>query len=150
MAKKIIGTQSSTVRTIEQLEVTLRNKPGSLLVTHVFAEKAKQEIRDKHLKKAKGAKEVRDPNAEFLAARYVNADGLECVPITAIKKSLITAATSFDDLTKVALRQSVFADCVEYPGADMVPIRKHNGEPAVATRTRFPHRHEAGGTRAEI
>jgi hypothetical protein len=116
---------------IQSVDLTLRGKPGSLLVVHAFAEKAKQEIRDKQQKKAKKAKEERNPAAEFLAARYVDQDGRECAPITALKKAIITAATAFDDLTKVALRQALFVDPVASPGSLLVPIEKHDGTPAV-------------------
>lgn len=116
---------------IRSIEVTLRGRPGSPLVVHSFAEKAKQEIRDKQQKKAKKAKEERHPEEEFKAARYVDAKGRECAPITAIKKSLISAATAFDDLTKVGLRQAIFVDSVLNPGSPLVPIEKHDGTPAV-------------------
>jgi len=101
------------------------------LVIHAFAEKAKKEIRDKQQKKAKKAKEQRDPEAEFKAARYVDEMGRECAPITAIKKSIITAASAFDDLTKVGLRQALFVDSIAVPGAALVPIETHAGKPAV-------------------
>ena len=116
---------------IKSVEVTLRGRPGSPLVIHAFAEKAKQEIRDKQQKKAKKAKEQRDPEAEFLAARYLDEEGRECAPITALKKAIITAASAFDDLTKVGLRQAVFVDSVAVPGAALIPIEKHDGSPAV-------------------
>lgn len=98
---------------------------------HAFAEKAKQEIRDKQQKKAKKAKEQRDPQAEFMAARYVDSEGRECAPITALKKSIITAATAFEDVTKVGLRQALFVDSLAVPGASLVPIETHDGDPAV-------------------
>lgn len=116
---------------IQTVELTLRGRPGSPLVIHAFAEKAKQEIRDKQQKKAKKAKEQRDPEAEFKAARYVDEQGRECAPITALKKSIITAATAFDDVTKVGLRQAVFVDSIAVPGAALVPIEKHDGTLAV-------------------
>lgn len=116
---------------IKRMELTLRGRPGSPLVIHAFAEKAKQEIRDKQQKKAKKAKEERNPTAEFLAARYVDEQGRECAPITAIKKAIISAATAFDDLTKVGLRQAVFVDCATSPGAALVPIETHEGKPAI-------------------
>lgn len=117
---------------IESITLTLRGRPGSPLVVHAFAEKAKQEIRDKQQKKAKKSKEERKPTDEYLAARYVDAEGRECAPITALKKSIITAATAFDDLTKVGLRQALFVECVVSPGAALVPIELHDGTPAVA------------------
>jgi len=116
---------------IQSVEFTLRGRKGSPLVIHAFAEKAKQEIRDKQQKKAKKAKAERNPEEEFLAARYVDEEGRECAPITALKKSIITAATAFDDLTKVGLRQAIFVDCLANPGASLVPIEKHDGQPAI-------------------
>lgn len=41
---------------IKSIEITLRGRKGSPLVIHAFAEKAKQEIRDKQQKKAKKAR----------------------------------------------------------------------------------------------
>jgi hypothetical protein len=122
---------------IRSINVTLRGRNGSPLVVHSFAEKAKQEIRDKQQKKAKKAKEERKPHEEFLAARCLftnpgHKEPLECVPITAIKKSLISAATAFDDLTKVSLRQAIFVDCLALPGAPVVPIELYDGTPAKA------------------
>jgi hypothetical protein len=116
---------------IHTVEVTLRGKAGSPLVIHAFAEKAKQEIRDKQQKKAKKAKEERDPKAEFEAARYLDAKGREYAPLTAIKKALVSAATAFDDLTKVGLRQAVFVMAADDPSASLVPIEKHDGTPAI-------------------
>jgi hypothetical protein len=116
---------------IKSMEVTLRGKKGSPLVIHAFAEKAKQEIRDKQQKKAKKVKEERRPQEECDAARYVDDKGRECAPITAIKKSIVTAVTAFDDLKKVGLRQAVFVDSVANPGSSMVPIENYDGTPAI-------------------
>lgn len=116
---------------IQSIELKIRGRPGSPLVIHAFAEKAKQEIRDKQQKKAKKAKEQRDPQAEFRSARYVDEQGRECAPITALKKAIITAATAFDDITKVGLRQAVFVDSVAVPGASLVPIETYDGKPVI-------------------
>lgn len=122
-----------TMESIRSVDLTLRGRRGSILVVHAFAEKAKAEIRDKQQKKKREAKAQRVPEEEFLAARYVDLDGRECVPITAIKKSLINAATAFDDLTKVGLRQAIFVDCIAAPGSSLVPIEQFDGSPAVGT-----------------
>lgn len=116
---------------IQSIELCLRGRRGSPLVIHAFSEKAKSEIRDKQQKKAKKAKEQRDPNAEFLAARYIDGKGRECAPITALKKSIITAATAFDDVTKVGLRQAIFVDSIAEPGAALIPIENNDGSLAV-------------------
>ena len=115
---------------IKSVDVILVGRPGSPLVIHAFAEKAKQEIRDKQQKKAKKAKEERNPVEEFNAAKYIDAEGRECAPITALKKSIISAASAFDDITKVGLRQAVFVDSVVSPGASLVPIETLDGTPA--------------------
>jgi hypothetical protein len=128
MAKAIVQGREVGIRSVD---LTLRGKPGSPLVVHAFAEKAKQEIRDKQQKKAKKAKAERVPREEFLAARYVDGEGRECAPVTALKKAIISAATAFDDLTKVALRQAIFVSPAICYGAPLVPIEKHDGSPAV-------------------
>jgi hypothetical protein len=114
---------------IERIEVTLRGI--SKLVVHQFGEKAKKEIRDKQQKKAKQAKEERKPTEEFLAARYLDDQGRECVPVTAFKKAIVSAATAFDDLTKVGLRQAVFVNRPDSRAAMLIPIEKPDGSPAV-------------------
>jgi hypothetical protein len=112
---------------IQSVDVILRGKPGSPLVVHAFAEKAKKEIRDKQQKKVKQAKEERQPETEFKAARYVDEQGRECVQVTGIKKAIITAATAFDDLTKTALRQAIFVAPLLAPGSLLVPIERYDG-----------------------
>jgi len=124
-------TEAPKLRDIRQIAVTLRGKPGSLLVVHEFSEKAKAEIRDKQAKKVKQAKPQRDPNAEFLAARYMDGAGRECVPVTAVKKAIVSAATAFDDLTKVGLRQAIFVAAAHDAGAALLPVEMHDGTPAV-------------------
>lgn len=131
MKKKTTATQPSTAEVgIQSIELLIRGRVGSPLVIHAFSEKAKGEIRDKQQKKAKKKKEERKPEEEFLAARYVDEEGRECAPITALKKAIISAATAFDDLTKVALRQAIFVDSVAAPGSALIPILSHNGSPA--------------------
>lgn len=116
-----------------QCSITLQGLPGSPLVVHAFAEKAKQEIRDKQQKKARRAKAERDPQAEFEAARIRDSEGWDCVPVTALKKAIISAAVAFDDLTKVALRQALFVAPAHDPAAMLVRIERYDGSPAVPT-----------------
>jgi hypothetical protein len=112
---------------IQTIDLTLRGICGSPLVVHAFSEKAKKEIRDKQQKKAKKAKAERNPQEEFEAAKYIDDQGRECIPLTALKKSFIEAATAFDDLTKVALRQALFVESAHGPGP-LVPIETLDGK----------------------
>lgn len=125
-----VKPQDSAIVGIQSVELNLIGRKGSPLVIHAFAEKAKQEIRDKQQKKAKKAKAERKPEEEFQAAKYIDPQGRECAPITALKKSIITAASAFDDLTKVGLRQALFVDSVTNPGSSLVPIENLEGKPA--------------------
>jgi hypothetical protein len=115
----------------KQIDLTLQGMPGSPLVVHNFNEKAKQEIRDKQQKKAKKAKEDRNPAAEFLLNRYVDVEGRECVPMTAIKKAMVSAGTAMDNLTKVGIRQALFCYAPDDPRRTLFPIEKLDGSPAV-------------------
>ena len=136
MAADKAEPKSVSALTKRKIEVLLRGQ--SMLVTHCFSEKVKKEILDKQMKKTKEAKVARDPRADFLAARYLNAAGLECVPITALKKALVNAAVAFDDLKKTELRQALFVDPVGAPGAMLVPIETHDGAPAVGVMREDP------------
>lgn len=131
-AKKEAATVNSAEQGIQREAFVLRGM--SKLVVHAFGEKSKKEIRDKQAKVGKKAKEARDTEAEFLASRYLNSDGCECVPITAIKKSLISAATAMDDLTKVGLRQALFVSVEGNRGAELVPIETVDGKPATGVK----------------
>jgi hypothetical protein len=130
MKKKDAAPKNSAEVGIKNIDLVLRGMPGTPLVIHAFAEKAKAEIRDKQAKTAKKAKEAREPKAEFLAARYIDDQGRECAPITAIKKAIISAATAFEDVTKVGLRQALFVSAKSGPGL-LVPIENHDGTPAI-------------------
>lgn len=116
---------------IQKADYVLLGKAGSPLVIHAFTEKAKKEIRDKQQKKERKAKAERKPQDEFLAARYLDAEGRECAPVTALKKAFISAATAFDDITKVGLRQAIFVAPTVAPASMFVPIETHEGAPAV-------------------
>jgi hypothetical protein len=116
---------------IARLDLILSARNAAPLVIHQFSEKAKKEIRDKQAKKSKLAKEARDPEADFLAARYIDGEGRECAPVTAVKKALVSAGTAMDDLTKVALRQAIFVSPTRAPTSMLIPIETADGEDAV-------------------
>jgi hypothetical protein len=136
--KPMPSEPSSAEVGIQTITLTLRGRRGSPLVVKAFSEIAKQTIRDKQAKRATPTKLERQPEAEFLAARHVDDAGRECVPVTAIKKALISAATAFDDLTKVALRQALFVEAEVDPGSALVPIELHDGSPAVGVMREDP------------
>jgi hypothetical protein len=76
------------------------------LIVHAWSQKAKKEMLDKQMKKAKGAREAKDPQADFEASMYRLADGGYGFPSVAFKNSAVTAGTSVAGLTKIAARQA--------------------------------------------
>lgn len=127
MATKTTATEGIGGQGVQRMAVVVRGRPGAPLVVHAFADKAKQEIRDKQQKRAKAAKPERDPEAEYQAAMYLDAQGRECVPVTVIKKALVSAATAMKDLTKVGLRQALFVEPAHDAGAMLIPIQTFAG-----------------------
>jgi hypothetical protein len=89
---------------IGMMEVTLVG--DSPLIVHAWSMKAKKEMLDKQTKKAKGAREAKDPRADFAASMYRLADGGHGFPSVAFKNSAVTAGTSVAGITKVAARQA--------------------------------------------
>lgn len=89
---------------INLMEVTLIG--DAPLIVHAWSAKAKREMLDKQMKKAKGAKEAKDPKADFEASMHRLADGGYGFPSVAFKASAVTAATSVAGITKVAARQA--------------------------------------------
>jgi len=90
------------------------------LITHNWSEKAKQEMRDKQMGKAKTKKEPKDPYVDYQSSRYVLQDGRDGFPAVAFKAAIVNAARFFEDLKMTELRQGVY---VRGLGPDLlVPI----------------------------
>lgn len=86
------------------MEVTLIG--DTPLIVHAWSHKAKAEMLGKQMKKAKGAKEAKDPKADFEASMYRLSDGGYGFPSVAFKSAAVTAGTSVAGITKVAARQA--------------------------------------------
>lgn len=78
----------------------------SPLIVHAWSAKAKKEMLDKQMKKAKPAREAKDPVADFEASMYRLADGGYGFPSVAFKNAAVTAGTSVAGLTKIQARQA--------------------------------------------
>lgn len=89
---------------IGMMEVTLIG--DTPLIVHAWSEKAKKEMLDKQMKKAKAAKEPKDPVADFEASMYRFGDGGYGFPSVGFKAAAVTACTSVSGVTKVAARQA--------------------------------------------
>lgn len=76
------------------------------LIVHAWSEKAKREMLDKQMKKAKGAKEAKSPEEDFQQSLYRIEGGGYGFPSVGFKAAAVTACTSVGGITKVAARQA--------------------------------------------
>lgn len=103
---------------IQRMNVKVRSL--SPLIVNAFSAKSKEEMANKQQKKARLAKEAKDPVACFNAARYI-LNGRDCVTAITMKKAIMTAAT-FADEYKTHIGMSLFVRGSESNG-DFIPIQ---------------------------
>lgn len=110
---------------IRLMEVTVIG--DSPLIVHAWSEKAKREMLDKQLKKAKGAKEAKDPKADFEASLYRLKKGYG-FPSVGFKAAAVTACTSVAGITKIAARQAfhILGEDVDVAGVFEGTKARHN------------------------
>lgn len=101
---------------IRLMEVTVIG--DSPLIVHAWSEKAKREMLDKQMKKAKQAKAAKDPRADFEASLYRLGDGFG-FPSIGFKAAAVTACTSVAGITKIAARQAfhILGEDIDVNGA---------------------------------
>ncbi len=101
----------------------------SPLVEHRWSEKAKREMLEKHLKKAKKARPKRNPQKEFeqslhimkkgkfkylsgheIGVGEIQFSGKIGIPATAIKSAIVSAARNIEGLAMTLLRGAIFVE----------------------------------------
>ena len=96
----------------------LRIEGRTPLISHRWSEKAKKEILDKQMKKAKQAKSAKDPEKEYKDSLYVHPDGGFGFPAHAFKLAAVTAVSQISGLTKVFTKGTFQVS----PDQELVPI----------------------------
>jgi hypothetical protein len=135
-------------KTIEIPEIKLRRMVVSIegqtpLLTNRFGETARQKIEDKQQKKARLAKEARNPEEEFEDAMHVIADGVYGFPAVGIKKALVVAGGRFADEKMTHLRGviNIMGDLIPInagkPTMRSDTVRLANGVTSIAYRPQF-------------
>ena len=112
MAKKLVKTDQPIVipgMNIKHAEIFLIS--DSPLISHKWSEKSKKEIRDKQQKKAKTAKDIRNPEAEFEDSLYHIEGGGYGFPAVAFKAAAVNACSHVDGITKVHARGAFHIMC---------------------------------------
>jgi hypothetical protein len=118
LEKKAPATDKGQIIFIPRIETTqteIEVVGISPLIVHAWSEKAKQEMRTKQGKGATRAREAKVPENDFNGARYIDAQGRDCVPALAFKNAAVEAGV-LAGVFKTTLRKAFFVN------ADMVPI----------------------------
>jgi len=87
---------------IQSMEIVLVG--DSPLICHAWSAKAKKEMLDKQMKKAKAKKEAKDPQKDFEESLYPHPDGGYGFPAVAFKSAAVDACSHVDGVTKVLAR----------------------------------------------
>ena len=114
--KKVVEPQTITIPKPNRttLKVNIRSLPGSSLITNPLSDKATSGIKDKQLKKAKTAKEAKNPEELFEAALY-RVNGGYGFPAGALKKAMVSAANIADlPMTMAKKAFFVMGDIVQF------------------------------------
>src|SRR4051812_17217727 len=85
-------------------KMTIRLVGDSPLICHKWSEKAKKEMLDKQMKRAKPAKDAKDPEKDYEDSLYPHPDGGYGFPAVAFKAAAVDACSHVDGITKVEAR----------------------------------------------
>jgi len=119
MAKKSKNETEITIARPNIVTVNVGIVGSSPLIVHKWSEKAKQEMLAKQTKKAKGAKEAKDPEQQYRDSLYIREDGEYGFPAGGIKKAAVRGGKYLD-------QQMTFLRGAFHVMGEMIPI---DGEP---------------------
>jgi hypothetical protein len=135
-------------RTIEIPEIRLHTMMVGIigqtaLLTNRFGEKARQKMEDKQQRKAKGAREPRNPQEEFEDACHMIDKKTYGFPAVGIKKALVVAGGRFADEKMTHLRGviNIMGDLIEIkakpPKMRSDTVRLQGGVTSIVYRPMF-------------
>jgi len=87
---------------IKEVEVTLVG--DSPLIVHRWSDKAKRQILDKQMKRAKQGKAAKDPEQEYKDSLYTLPDGSYGFPAVGVKAAAVSACAQIDGVFKTQAR----------------------------------------------
>jgi len=129
------AVKEKAAQIVEIKKINLKNAVvqivgDSPLIVHAWSSKAKGEMLDKQMKKAKGAKIAKNPQQDYEDAFYRDEDGDPAFPTIAFKAAAVAAAGRFVDGMKMTEVRGMFhiqGDLVKIEGKphmreDMVRI----------------------------
>jgi hypothetical protein len=92
---------------VVQTVIEVEGLPGSELITHKWSEKAKEQMRIKQTGSASPGKTFKVPEEDFNGARYIDAEGRDCIPALAFKNAAVEAGVAVG-VFKTTLRKAFF------------------------------------------
>jgi len=121
--KELFMAKEITLKTLDIQRLSFKIVGDSPLIMNRFDEKAKREMLEKQQKKAKGAKEIRDPEAEVQKSLYFLPNDQVAFPADAVKLSMIRGAKSLGMVMSDA-RGAFFVEGIysEKDGRDLIPV----------------------------
>lgn len=125
-AESVLGIEVPPLN-LNTFRVRIEQVPGSPLVMHRFDPDDIAKIEAKQTGKALTGKAPRSPEAEFEAARYLDAEGRDCVRAIWFKAGLIAACRQLGDskLTMTFMRGAC------HVLGDLIPLQLQNGGPTM-------------------
>lgn len=128
MAKKQQGMEIELPKlNIQTMTITLVG--DSPLICHAWSSKAKKEMLDKQMKKAKTARAAKDPEEDYKESLYSHPDGGFGFPAVAFKSAAVDACSHIAGVSKVEARGAfhIIGDMVQIEGTpqpreDMVRV----------------------------
>lgn len=143
MAIKTATPEVLTIPPMEIRQVRIRIVGTSPLIMNKWSEKAKAQMRDSQMGKARSKKEPKSPEADYEAATYRCPNGAPGFPTIAFKAAAVDAASQVSGLTKVFLRGAfhTIGELVEVEGTprmreDMVRVGMQKAD--LRYRPEFP------------
>lgn len=108
--------QTITLPPLNLREMSVEVVGDSPLISHAWSAKAKKQILDKQTKKAKQAREAKDPDQDFRESLYEIDGGGYGFPAVAFKSAAVDACSHVSGVTKVLARGAFHII------GDMIPI----------------------------
>ena len=110
MATHVEATQQFTILPIQIKTIQLTLAGDSPLICHAWSEKAKKQMRDKQMKRAKSPKIAKDAERDYKESLYPHPDGGYGFPAVAFKAAAVDACSHVDGVTKVEARGALHID----------------------------------------
>lgn len=116
--QKAAAPSAIAIPPIEIKSYSFRLEGDSPLIVHAWSDKAKKEMLDKQMGKARGKKEPKDPDGDYEAAFYRMPNNAPGFPTIAFKAAAVNAARQVEGLTMTFLRGAFHAigELVEIEG----------------------------------